>query len=81
MTCQTCGRPAENGVPTHWLGCDAPRYVTIDSPKEARDALHAAFQVFGRCEHGDCSEPKREGSGKGAPPKYCEAHSNPKNRK
>jgi len=33
------------------------------------------------CEHEGCSEPKREGSGKGAPPKYCEAHSNPKNRK
>jgi hypothetical protein len=80
MTCQTCGRPAENGVATHWLGCaGAPRVIAV-SAGEARDALSAALQIL-ECEHDGCSEPKREGSGKGAKPKYCDDHSDPKNRK
>ena len=76
MTCQTCGRPAENGVPTHWLGCEKARIVM-----EPQRITSGGFDPVHHCEHDDCSKPKREGSGKGAPPKYCEAHSNPKNRK
>lgn len=79
MTCQACGRPAENGVPTHWLGCEnAPRTLGLRD-----EALHIAAKAVEPllCEHEGCLEPKREGSGKGAPPKYCETHSNPKNRK
>jgi hypothetical protein len=74
MTCQACGRPAENGVPTHWLGCGAIRPQDFEEKRVAADPVVI-------CEHEGCSEPKREGSGKGAPPKHCEAHSNPKNRK
>ncbi|MEW2498359.1 hypothetical protein AB0942_33230 [Streptomyces nodosus] len=58
MTCQTCGRPAENGTPTHWLGC-----------KEAAPAAPAADA----CEHEACSEPKKPWSGRGARPRYCAA--------
>lgn len=62
MTCQTCGRPAENGKPTHWLGCEEARDKTL--PEMILDHL---------CEHPDCVEPKKEWSGKGAKPKYCAA--------
>jgi hypothetical protein len=75
MTCQTCGRPAENGVATHWLGCGELE------PRTTPTRRYQEPVAADRCEHDGCSEPKREGSGKGAPPKYCEAHSNPKNRK
>ena len=79
MTCQTCGRPAENGRPTHWLGCaNAPRPYTLQD--EAR-ALAAAVVEPLLCEQGGCLKAKREGSGKGAKPKYCDDHSDPKNRK
>jgi hypothetical protein len=33
------------------------------------------------CEHGDCPEAKKPWLGKGAKPKYCQTHSDPKNRK
>lgn len=73
MTCQTCGRPAENGTPTHYIGCEAAwpnepvPEVSMSGPE------HCLFGV--------CTEPKREAKGKGPKPKYCEVHSDPKNRK
>ena len=78
MTCQTCGRPAERGRATHWLGCPE---IQMISPNPAVKPKAATAELVDRCERDGCSEPKRDGSGKGAPPKYCEAHSNPKNRK
>lgn len=75
MTCRTCGRPAENGRPTHWLGCaeaEAPAQPT----RRYQESDPGLF-----CEHHGCSEGKREWSGKGAKPKYCQKHSDPKNRK
>lgn len=74
MTCQTCGRPAENGKATHWLGC---REVLRE---HARNLVEPDF-AGSLCEHDECSEPKKEYSGRGAKPKYCEEHSDPKNRK
>jgi hypothetical protein len=67
MTCETCGRPAENGQATHWLGCEEP------GPN--RRALHVAVAAESAdvCGHDGCSEPKKEWSGKGAKPKYCAA--------
>jgi hypothetical protein len=67
MTCPSCGRPAESGTPTHWLGCEA---VVI-----AETYTHTAEQLteFNECEHEGCSEPKKKWAGKGARPKYCAA--------
>lgn len=78
MTCQTCGRPAENGQATHWLGCSGipSQPLTEDEaiakgllppkqdPKEKSELL---------CGHEGCEELKKEWSGKGAKPKYCAA--------
>lgn len=69
MTCKSCGRPAENGQATHWLGCDqalAEREARLSDLDEFMAAKRAAV-----CEHDGCSEPKKEWSGKGAKPKYC----------
>lgn len=53
----------------HWLGCPE---VTRDRALVVTDDEKCAF--------GDCREPKRP-KGKGPAPKYCEEHSDPKNRK
>jgi len=67
MTCETCGRPAENGQATHWLGCEA---AVIEEEHVTTDEQLAALN---QCEHAGCSEPKKAWSGKGARPKYCAA--------
>lgn len=64
MTCQTCGRPAENGQPTHWLGCEA-----LFPKVEPAEVVVTPDQ----CEHPECPEPRKPWSGKGAKPKYCAA--------
>jgi hypothetical protein len=74
MTCPTCGRPAENGQPTHWLGCDEITEQDFEAKKVHMDPVVI-------CEHGECPQPKKPWLGKGAKPKYCEKHSDPKNRK
>jgi hypothetical protein len=77
--CKDCGREPENGVETHWLGCS--------NPGRNRRAVDAGFTAQPApdpglfCEHHGCPEAKREWSGKGAKPKYCQKHSDPKNRK
>lgn len=66
MTCEKCGRPAENGRPTHWLGCEAvrttsgnrARYMTETKPGDV-------------CEYPTCAQPKKPWSGRGARPKFC----------
>lgn len=66
MSCDSCGRPKENGRPTHWLGCEVPALkAKVSAAKEAPPAEADS------CEHGECSEPKKEWSGRGARPKYC----------
>lgn len=62
--CETCGRPAENGTPAHWLGCEQVMPQDFEAKR-----VHVDFQVI--CEHDECSEPKKEWSGRGARPKYC----------
>jgi hypothetical protein len=74
MTCRTCGRPAENGQATHWLGCEQ----TGKTVQRGNVTFSTNTDV---CEHGDCMDLKKEYSGRGAKPKYCDEHSDPKNRK
>ena len=71
MTCQTCGRPAENGRATHWIGCAEVAPATedhVDTSESWEDIAEA-----NQCEHEGCSDQKKEWAGKGAKPKYCAA--------
>lgn len=70
MTCQTCGRPAENGTPTHWLGC--PEKLR----EHARNLVEPDF-AGSLCEHDGCSELKWS---TGSRTKYCVSHKDPKSR-
>ncbi len=66
--CETCGR--EDG---HYLGCaDATRAPS--GPVVTYDPAEVL------CAFDGCTNPKRP-KGKGPAPKYCEEHSDPKNRK
>ncbi|MFJ2176413.1 hypothetical protein ACIOHE_26420 [Streptomyces sp. NPDC087851] len=62
--CPSCGREPENGTPTHWIGCERA------AAPPPRAGAAPAGDV---CEHDECSEPKKEWSGRGARPKYCAA--------
>lgn len=67
MSCQTCGYPAEtvNGarVPQgHHYGCAKAQGAAEPPPRAPEDDL---------CEHDECTQPKKEWSGRGAKPKYC----------
>jgi hypothetical protein len=68
MNCQTCGRPAENGQATHWLGCEETR-LKIAEPRA--DLTVQAELVDNPCEFSGCGKQKKPWSGKGAKPKYC----------
>ncbi|MFF9268628.1 hypothetical protein [Streptomyces rochei] len=72
--CEGCGREPENGRPTHWLGCDEITEQDFEDKK-----VHADPVVI--CEYDECSEPKKPWLGRGAKPKFCQKHSDPKNRK
>lgn len=67
MNCRECGRPAENGTPTHYLGCE----YTAKAVAELDTVLD------GMCDHPGCSEPKWSS---GPRAKYCETHKDPKSR-
>ncbi|MFD6249389.1 hypothetical protein [Streptomyces roseolus] len=67
MTCQTCGRPAEGDVPTHWLGCGELESRTTPT-RRFQESVSADT-----CEHEGCSKPKKDWSGRGARPKFCAA--------
>lgn len=68
--CKTCGR--DDG---HWIGCEkADEWKTVQ-----RDNVTITTNAD-VCAFGDCMNPKRP-KGKGPAPKYCEDHSDPKNRK
>jgi hypothetical protein len=68
--CQTCGRPAENGQPTHWLGC------TETLRHHARNLVEPDF-TGSLCEHRGCSQSKWSD---GPRTKYCADHKDPKSR-
>ncbi|MFF3363596.1 hypothetical protein [Streptomyces misionensis] len=69
MSCDECGRG--DG---HWLGCERAAQPAADN--RARE-----IKVEGVCEHSLCAQPTKAYSGRGAKPKYCDEHSDPKNRK
>lgn len=79
--CQTCGRPAENGHPTHWLGCEEvsvaslPEDVTVGDFTDEEAAEFVA--TAGRCEYEGCSNFKWS---TGPRTKYCPTHKDPKSR-
>jgi hypothetical protein len=69
--CDNCGR--DDG---HWLGCanaPAPKPLPVNP-----DQLSTGNPD--ECFHEGCINPKRP-AGKGPKPKFCEEHSDPKNRK
>lgn len=68
--CRVCGR--DDG---HYIGCEA-----INPPPRPTRRYEEPDPGF-FCEHHGCPEAKREWSGKGAKPKFCQKHSDPKNRK
>jgi hypothetical protein len=77
--CQTCGR--DDG---HYIGCaeiaqpfELRRRADAPDPEEHMAEL---IEKAGQCAFGECKNPKRP-KGKGPAPKYCEEHSDPKNRK
>jgi hypothetical protein len=70
MTCQTCGRPAENGQAVHWLGCEEIWKVV----QRGNLSISTNADV---CEHGDCMAPKWSD---GPRTKYCVDHKDPKSR-
>jgi hypothetical protein len=83
MTCRTCGRPAENGQATHWLGCEeSPFWANADKLPDgdewAEELQEQGVEPASPCGFGDCQEPRRSGDKR---VKYCEEHSDPKNRK
>lgn len=65
--CETCGRPPENGQPTHWLGCEVPAQAVAEL-----DETLAAM-----CEFGECAQPKWSN---GPRTKFCVDHKDPKSR-
>ena len=69
MTCQKCGRPAENGTPTHHMGC--PENMITSTPGFGRGADEATVELTDICERDGCTNRKKEWSGRGARPKYC----------
>lgn len=64
MTCQKCGREAERGRATHWLGCEAITPQHFEAGQVALDPVVI-------CEFEGCDNKKKEWSGRGAKPKYC----------
>lgn len=75
MTCETCGRQAEDGQQAHWLGCEEAVKQWADTVTETGQAapLVGDLKPAGLCEHDECSESKKPWAGKGAKPKYCAA--------
>jgi hypothetical protein len=77
MTCRTCGRPAENGRPTHWLGCPETTKATLakvveaDARKRAKD-IEPEYSLEG-CIKDGCTNPRAVSKGP-RPTKYCDEH-------
>jgi hypothetical protein len=76
MTCRTCGRPAENGRPTHWLGCKELNLVEVATDFSEEEKADF-FETAGRCEHEGC---RRFKWSTGPRTKYCVDHKDPKSR-
>lgn len=72
MSCESCGRPAEGGLPVHWIGC-------TEAPGR-HDPLRAAVLVkldesekANRCTKDGCTNPRAASKGP-RPTKYCDEH-------
>lgn len=72
--CKTCGRPDKG----HWLGCAEAAGANLQQASATRG--YAAQLSDEECAFGDCKNPRRP-KRKGPAPKFCETHSDPKNRK
>ena len=69
--CKNCGR--EDG---HWIGCaKAPSEPSAEALADAPEITDDMSEV---CAFDDCRSPRRLGDKR---VKYCEEHSDPKNRK
>ena len=69
-TCKTCGRE-EDG---HWLGCEK---ASDEGPMDPA-AILGVYVADGQCTYDGCTEPRRSADKR---VKFCEEHSDPKNRK
>lgn len=65
MTCRTCGRPAENGRPTHWIGC-----VEAVSPAQPAERERTRES---ECVKDGCTKARAASKGP-RPTKYCDEH-------
>jgi hypothetical protein len=69
--CRTCGRPAESGKPTHWLGCEEPgpnrRALHVAVPAERESTRES------ECIKDGCTNPRAVSKGP-RPTKYCDEH-------
>jgi len=70
--CKTCGR-----FDGHWIGCEESQFWA-----KAAELMDAEKEITGIknpvCSFGDCEELRRSDDKR---VKFCEFHSNPKNRK
>jgi len=67
MTCQTCGRPADNGQATHWLGCREVLLAYM-TPSAERESTRES-----ECIKDGCTNPRAVSKGP-RPTKYCDEH-------
>lgn len=78
--CKKCGR--DDG---HYIGCpatflDDERTAGLPDADAITEEDREVVAQKGICMFGGCTEPRRP-KGKGPAPKYCDEHSDPKNRK
>lgn len=75
--CRTCGR----GGGGHWIGCEGtakPKLMTASHVKPmGRDTVDLTLDPA-QCTFDGCSAPRRSADKR---VKFCETHSDPKNRK
>jgi len=69
MTCPGCGREAENGVPTHYIGCGRTRKPLVEQTETVIEPLPGAD----RCAKDGCTNLRAASRGP-RPTKYCDEH-------
>lgn len=62
MRCAGCGRSSENGIPTHYIGCERPQSAAV------RERTHESD-----CLKDGCTNPRAVSKGP-RPTKYCDDH-------
>lgn len=76
VNCPTCGRPPENGVAVHHLGCSAAM------PKHLREIFSPMNPgEDDRCKHDGCENPPKPYPGRGARTQYCADHDTTEKRR